>query len=990
MKELEIGKSVHGFTVTAVNELTEYNGTGIRLQHTATGLDLFHVSNNDPENFFAFIFKTPPRNNSGTPHIIEHAVLSGSRRFPVKDPFLQLLKGSAQTFLNAMTYPDKTVYPAASPLRKDYFNLFEVYADAVFFPLLKKEVFQQEGIRTVKGPGAKGRLSFDGIVFNEMRGVYSDHDSIVAEHSHRSLFPDTPYGFDSGGYPLDIIKLSYEEFRGFHAEYYHPSNCRIFLYGDIPTADQLKFLEENFLKEFTAIRTDSAVASPRPWSEPLSFSFTSPGTEGAGEQTGSVTVNWLAGSAVVPGEIMILEVLVEVLLGNPGAPLYHALIDSQLGRDIASMSGMEADLREMVFTVGITGIPREKAAAFEELVYDTLRAVVREGLNRDDLAAAVQRIEFQHRELRGGIPRGLRAMSRSLRGWLHGTGPQDTLLFEPVMETLKSSIEKNPRFLEEYIQERLLKNRHRSTVSVFPDERHSAEQNGALKRAAEELESSASKQELRNTAAERKKLEQYHNQEDSPEILSRIPSLSLDDMPHRVDLIQQRRSSIRGVDVYTCRSFTNGVVYVDGAFDVSGLTPQQRRLLPLFSRLLYMTGLPGSDYSETARLITRKTGGFLTFLDAATPVSGKQPSQHLFFRCKVLQERTAEALELVRDLLTSSRINDVKRIRDIILEQVSDFSSDLIPSGSSYAGLRASSLLCEAAGIEEGWRGIDQMLFLHSLKDADTRELERIGEQMLNIRDCVISRENLVLSTAVEEGFAEALDTLTADFLQGLPAESSPGASSGQEFAPAVAGQGYLETFVLPADVAFNAHALTALKVSDTGQTAYTVLAKLLSTGQLWERIRVRGGAYGAHADMNLLEGIFTLSSYRDPRIAGTFSDFSAALASIAEGGIPAEQLEQTLISLISRDLRPQPPREKSLLAFRRQLYGITDAIRQQRRDEYFSMSAETVSAAAAQLLKQLQAGAAVSVTVAGDEMVNAESKALPSLLNHVTKLQLL
>lgn len=999
MEILEPGHSLHGFTVVSRTELPEYHGIGIRLQHAATGLDLFHLYNNDAENFFSFIFKTPPRNSTGAAHILEHSVLAGSKRFPVKDPFLELMKGSAQTFLNAMTYPDKTVYPAASPLKQDYFNLFEVYGDAVFFPLLRKEVFQQEGVRVVKGPGAKGHFSFDGIVFNEMRGVYSDHDSITAEWSHRSLFPDTPYGLDSGGNPLEIIKLSYEEFRGFHAEYYHPSNCRIFLYGDIPTVEQLRFLEEKFLKEFTAIKTDSTVAVPRPWTAPTHFSYTSPGLEDEPDsRTGSATINWLAGTALDPQDIMTLEILVETLLGNPGAPLYQAVIESGLGMDIASMSGMEADFREIVFTVGISGILPESAGKFEELIFRTLKDLVKNGIPREDVDAAVRRIEFQHRELRGGMPLGLRAMSRSLRGWLHGTDPTATLEFTPIMESLKKHLREDPCLLTDFISQRLVKNMHHSVVTVFPDSQHSDVNNGLIRKAAADLEAAASKVEIKRLADERKKLEEYYAHEDTPEALQTVPTLDLADMPRKVKTIAGENLTLQDVPVYRHTEFTNGIVYIDGAFDLSGLSADENRLIPLFSRLLYMTGLPGIPYNEVSRLLTRKTGGFFTFLDTATPIAGGggDPCRHLFFRCKVLEGDAAEAFDLVWSLLGESQISDIRRIRDIILEQVSDYSSEIIPSGNAYAGLRASSRLRSAASIEEQWRGLDQLLFLQSLRAKSDQELKQLGIVLESIRRKVINRSRLNCSFTCGEEFQAPLEQLADRFLQqipaGEPAGAEPAAAQPAGEQPAALEEPVFlpfESFITSTDVAFNAVVMEAPRVTEAGQSAYSILANLLTTNQLWEKIRVRGGAYGAHADINLLEGLFTLSSYRDPRIAGTYEDFSSALRVLSEGGFAAEQLEKSIISLISRDLRPLKPREQSMLGFRRKLYGIADELRQQRRDEYFTMTREQIMQAAAVLLDELEHGRSASVTITGKDMAAADESRLKWLREKATILKL-
>jgi len=992
MELLEPGSFLHGFSVVSQIDLPEYSGTGIRLNHNATGLDLFHIHNDDPENFFAYIFKTPPKNNNGTAHILEHSVLAGSRKYPVKDPFLELMKGSAQTFLNAFTFPDKTVYPAASPIKKDFFNLFDVFGDAVFFPLLKKEVFQQEGIRIVCGP--KGQISFDGIVFNEMRGAYSDQDSIIADKSFRSLFPDTPYGMDSGGAPVDIVNLSYEEFRGFHAEYYHPSNCRIFIYGDIPTEEQLQFLEEKFLHEFTAIKTDSAVTAPRPWKKPESFTFSCPGMEtGDEDQNGSAVINWLTGSSTNPVEIMTLEVVTETLLGNPGAPLYQAIIESGLGMDISSMSGMEADFREIVFSVGIKGIVPENVANFERIVLHCLEKLVKEGIPEKNISSAVKRIEFSHRELRGGIPTGLRAMSRSLRGWLHGAAPEDTMIFNSVMDRVKKNLEEDGLYLENFITKHLIQNLHRSLVTVIPKKDYIKQQNAQIRKASRAIEGKikikTNKKNLKYIQDDQKKLKTYHDTAETEESLQCIPGLSVDDMPVQVKTIATQHSLLKGISGYKHTFFTNGIVYIDFAFNGSGLTPEENLLLPLFSRLLYMTGIPGYSYNEVSQLLAEKTGGFYAFLDTGTPLEAKSASRYLFFRCKVLETEAETALELVRDILANAELWDKKRIKDIIQEQISDFSSEIIPSGNAFASLRASSRMREVPAIEEQWRGLEQLMYIQSLRNLSNDDLRNVGDVMQSIRQKVLLQNRLTYNLTADDSFQDSLELLAGEFFSTFKTGSSADAVSADsvELDLLQIDPIPFETFVTSSDVAFNAIVLPAPSVYEPGQAAFTILSHILTTNFLWEKIRVQGGAYGAHAEVNLLEGLFTMSSYRDPRIAGSYNDFADSLQGMANGDFSVSLIEKSIISLISRDLRPITPREISMLGFRRSMFGITDELRQRRRDEFFAMTKEKISLAAGTLFTDYESGNSASVTIAGQELIDANLKKFPNISKNVKTL---
>ncbi|TFG59266.1 MAG: peptidase M16, partial [Spirochaetales bacterium] len=460
-----------GFTLLQSSDIPEYRARGIWLTHNATGCQVYHLLAEDEENFFSFCFKTPSFNNRGAAHIVEHAVLSGSENYPVKDPFIQLLKGSMHTFLNAMTYPDKTIYPAASTLAKDLFNVMAVYGDAVFFPLLRREVFWQEGHRIQLGP--ENRAGITGVVYNEMKGNYANHDSIAAEWSYRSLFPDTPYAFDAGGDPEVIPDLTYEEFLTFHRTYYHPSNCRIFLYGNIPTETYLTFLEERFLGVFGKIPLSSDIPDQPAWKAPAVLEKTCHlGAEESPRGKTTITLNWLLGHAFEPSKALEMEIIAEILIGNPGAVLYKALVESGLGQDLSPVSGLDMHTRQMVFTIGLRGTDPEKQQDFENLVMETLRNLTDKGIPQEMLEGVLRRVEFQNREIKGGIPFGLRLCGRVLQGWMHNESPEKTLLFETYMEELKKKVSAAGRYLEGLIDSWLTANVHRTTVLVRPDPLH--------------------------------------------------------------------------------------------------------------------------------------------------------------------------------------------------------------------------------------------------------------------------------------------------------------------------------------------------------------------------------------------------------------------------------------------------------------------------------------------------------------------------------------
>lgn len=974
MHEFTLGDTLHGFTLVSSAELPEQHGVGLRFRHDATGLDLFHISNDDPENLFAIMMKTPPKNDAGTPHIIEHAVLAGSRRYPEKEPFLSLMKGSANTFLNAMTYPDKTVYPAASPVPKDYFNLFGVYADAVFFPLLRKETFKQEGIRiTVDG---KNKIGFDGIVFNEMKGAYSDHDSIVAEHSVRSLFPDTPYRFDSGGNPEAIPGLTYEQFKGFHAEFYHPSNCRIFLYGNIPAEQQLQFLESNYLKEFSSIKLSHEVGEPKQWARPGRYEFTSPLSkdESPADKT-TITVNWWACSVTDPLDVLTLEVLTEALLGNPGAPLYKAIIESGFGSDIASISGMDADFKQVVFSLGVTGSNPQHADAFEQLMLAELSSLVKKGIDPEIVNQAIEKIEFQQKEIRGGIPTGLRAFMRSARGWLHGLSPKDTLEFNPVMERLKKLVARvdisgkkalRLGYLESWIERHLLENNHRALVIVRPDATHVENIEARLAEQLSKLEQSLGKKGIKRLAEQQKQFLTYQQQ---PGEINHVPSLSREDLPTEITRLSITSQKISEATVYHQPLFTNGISYIDLAFDLSALTEREMMLMPLFSRLLYMTSMPGLSYDEVSRMLARKTGGFSTRLDSGT----KEPLSFLMVRLKALTEKSEDALEMVIKLLLTSELSNTRRLRDVIRELRSDFVSHVVRSGSTYAVLRAASHLSVSASLDERWKGLSQWFFLQNLLCDDQLALEGIAEELELIRSKVFTRTGLSVQLTCDYEDMEKLTRLSSASIAEL-------SDLRYENMQAVTADGLHpanEVFLMPSQVAYTGFVCASQPFGSPGQVWQSVLTHMLSTNTLWDSVRMIGGAYGAGASIDAVEQLCSFSSYRDPRIAETFADFRKAVERAAAGEFHDEDIQRSVVSIVGNDLKPLSPGEKSLLGLRRALYGITDEMRAQRRVELLRLGAEDIRKASMLLLDEMNK-ACSCVVLCSPAMRDKDSKRSP------------
>jgi Zn-dependent M16 (insulinase) family peptidase len=461
-------KTIHGFQLFRDQDISELNTRAKLFRHLKTGAELLSLENDDENKVFGITFRTPPTDATGVAHILEHSVLCGSRKYPVKEPFVELLKGSLKTFLNAFTYPDRTCYPVASQNLQDFYNLIDIYLDAVFYPRITPHIFQQEGWHyELENPDDP--LIFKGVVFNEMKGVFSSPDRMLTEYSQHSLFPDTTYGLQSGGDPQHIPELTYEQFKIFHHTYYHPSNARIFFYGDSPAEDRLRLLND-YLEDFEPLEIDAAVPLQPRFDQPKHIDrFYAVSQDADIHKKDMVTVNWLLTETTDPETNLALHVLEHILIGTPASPLRKALIDSGLGEDLAGV-GLEDELRQMFFSTGLKGINVQTASQVETLILQTLTHLAEEGIDLPTIEAALNTIEFRLRENNAGtFPRGLLLMLRSLATWLYDGDPLALLAFEAPLTTIKARLANDGTYFQDLICQHFLQNPHRTTVVLQSD-----------------------------------------------------------------------------------------------------------------------------------------------------------------------------------------------------------------------------------------------------------------------------------------------------------------------------------------------------------------------------------------------------------------------------------------------------------------------------------------------------------------------------------------
>ncbi|MDR1177695.1 MAG: insulinase family protein [Spirochaetaceae bacterium] len=967
-----------GFEIIEVKELEELRARGIWARHKASGAEVFHILNDDSENLFAFAFKTPPADSTGAAHILEHSVLCGSERYPLKDAFIVLAQGSLQTFLNAMTYPDKTVYPASSTDERDYFNLMAVYGDAVFRPLLAEWTFQQEGHRLFFAPAPAGpggnsggeRLEISGVVYNEMKGAYSSLENTAGHWSVASVLPDTVYAHDSGGNPKNIGELSWEGLKSFHRAYYAPANCRIFLAGNIPTEKQLAFLNDKFLSALETGKTAPTIARAKPWDSPRSLVIPCPA--GGDEKKATVFLSWLCSDYSDTGETLALAALAETLMGHDGSPLTMALIESRLGEDLAPASGLEGELRETVFTVGLRGVDRENKEKVGPFILNELERLRKEGIPGEEIEAALLAMEFSHREIRrSGGPYSLVWLRRSLRSWLHGGKPWDSLLFEPGFSLLKEKLGitgasgKN-RYFEDLIGKYLIDNPHRALVFVEPDETLLPREEAELSSRLEEKARSMSSAEREAIAEQSRKLEAIQGEKDKKEDLAAIPHLSRKELDTTVEEVPRKLYDVSGLPVMTHPLFTNGITYMDFAFPLDIFAPGFYPWFPLYARSAGAMGLPGMDYGKVSSLLARTTGDFHAILETGSLAPGMArtlatPSgvfdlggrDWLIYRLKVLDEKIEEALDLVWAVITEADFANVRRFEDLIPEMKNDIDSGLAPRGHFYAAGIAARLFSRSLAVDEVWNGLDQLAFVHGLAETGPA---KAAQKCLAIQDALRKNGGLLVNiTASENAVEKAMKALEKRFpplgpprprcAESVPAENFyPGSTASVFGSPSL-------------QVGFAALALDGTAYASREQSAELILSHLLSTGALWEDIRMRGGAYGAFASPDRMEHVFVMASYRDPDPPRSLAAFGSILKKTAAAPIDPDELEKIVIGAYSKETKPRTSAEKGCSDFLRWLYGIENRFLISKLRDFTGISGKEIQEAAGRLASVMDRG---------------------------------
>lgn len=972
MKRIE---DLAAYEVLESRKIPDLNSDGYLCRHKKTGAKVVLLSNDDDNKVFYIGFRTPPKDSTGVAHILEHSVLCGSAAFPAKDPFVELIKGSLNTFLNAMTYPDKTVYPVASCNDKDFQNLIHVYLDAVFYPNIYKEekIFRQEGWH-YELEDEKDELKLNGVVYNEMKGAFSSPDDVLDRQIFNALFPDTAYGVESGGDPQVIPELTYEDFLAFHKRFYHPSNSYIYLYGDMDMAEKLEWMDREYLSRFDALDIDSMVAAQKAFDKPLSIQGQYPITEAESNKDSTyLAYNTVVGSSLDSELCIAFKILDYVICSAPGAPLKQALIDKGIGKDVYST--YENGIYQPYFSIVAKGANAGDREAFEKTIVETLRSLVKEGIDKKALLAGENFYEFKYREADfGSFPKGLMYGLDALDSWLYDEN-QPFMHIEQIAVFTEIKNKINTDYFERLIQEYLLDNSHKALIMLEPVMGLTTEKDKMLQERLKAYQESLTAEQIKDLIMDTNALHQYQAEPSPREILEMIPLLKREDIKKEAEPFLNVVDLAGETTVLKHEIFTNGIAYVSMLFDMSHVNQSLLPYVGLLKNILGYVDTEHFGYGDLFNEINIWTGGVSSQVSTYTN-SKKLDEYKVTFEVKVsaLFENLEKAVALLEELLFTSKLEDEKRLLEIISEQKSRMQASFVASGNSLAAIRAMSYFSETASVSEMISGIPFYRLLEDLEsDFENKKDILIG----NLKQLVLEifrPENFLVDFTAEKGADGLLKALLPSFCRKLYTQ------------PVEKHLLHLETtkknegFTTSAQIQYVCRAGNFLKKGLAYTGALKVLKVIMGYEYLWNLIRVKGGAYGCMCNFTRIGDCYFVS-YRDPNLDKTIDVYEGAAEYLRHFDADERTMDKFVIGTISSLDTPLTPYSKGTRSLNAYLSNVEFEEIQKERDEILGAQEEDIRALAAHIEAFMQDGC---ICVVGNEDKIKESG---DLFMHVESL---
>ena len=940
------------YEVVSREELPDIHAEGILLRHTLSGARISLIPCPDRNKVFYIAFRTPPYDSTGAAHIIEHTVLCGSEKYPLKDPFIELLKGSLNTYLNATTYPDKTMFPVASTNDRDFRNLVDVYLDAVFHPNIYKEqnIFRQEGW-SYRLEDEKEPLTLSGVVYNEMKGAYSSPDEILDRRTFQCLFPDTPYAQESGGDPEHIPDLTYEAFLEFHRKYYHPSNSYLYFYGDFDVEETLAYLDREYLSSYTRKEIDSGIALQKPFAVPVTDLTAYPvATDETEEGKSYLSMNFVTGDRGDLTAQIAMDILDYALFSMPGSPVRQAVLDAGIGDEVY---GAYSDgIAQPYFSVIAKNAEKEQFDRFRAIVMKTLEEACEKGIDQESLLAGIGSMEFQFREADYATwPKGLIYGIDMMDSWLY----DDRAAFDSLRQLdsfaqLRRHAEEKDGYFEALVRNKFLKNTFRADVVLFPKKGLQEEIDRETEEKLQNIKEHMTEEEMRNVIHDTFALREYQEAEETEEALATLPALHISDIDEKAMVFSNIPSSVRGADgeIPTVRHDTDshGIGYTQLYFRADGVSEDRLLYLALLRSALLNVDTEQHTYTGLINAINARTGGISCGITAISDPEDPEAYQPFFsLRGRALYQDTAFLCECFAEILTQSLFTDEKRVREILAELHSHQQMVLTQSGHSTAVMRALSYVNGESAFHDAVSGIRFYRELDALYTHFEEKKEEIFEGLRTLSKELFCRENLLISFTCEASGAETMENAFSELVSLLPSRKESAAGKKEDDG--------VRHLLKPAGIEKEGF-ITGGQVQHVGMAGnfgregfrfsgiLHVLRHILNYGYLWDRIRVDGNAYGCGASFTR-NGCGSLMSYRDPHLTRTLDVFRDLPSYIESFEADPEEMEKYIIGTISSLDTPLTASLFGSVSMRAYLSGTTQEQVQKEREEVLHADAEEI-----------------------------------------------
>lgn len=970
---LAVGDKLSGFVVKQVKQIPEFSLVAIRLVHEATKAEYFHIDREDNNNAFSVLFRTTPTDSTGLPHILEHTTLCGSIKYPCRDPFFKMLNRSLATFMNAMTAPDWTMYPFLTQNPKDYRNLMSVYLDAVYRPLLKETDFCQEGWRLeYTDPGDKNTpIIIKGVVFNEMKGVFSDNQNLFHEALMNNILPSHTYSVCSGGDPIHIPKLTYDDLVNFHKNYYSPFNAKYYSYGNIPVTEHLKFINEEYLQNSDLIKKGgmkTAVPPEKRWTKPVQKHISCrPDPLSADEsRQSSIAISHLCCSITEIDECFVMKIISELLTSGPNSSFYKTLIEPNIGSGFSPVTGFEGETRDTYFTIGLQGVSPEDFPRITKIFDETIDNVIKNGFDQEHLESILHSIELNLKHQTSNF--GLSMLFNVVSTWNHDGDIIDLLRIENKIKKLKKQCAEDPEYLQKKVKKYLKDNKHRLVLTMSPDPNYDEKR--------KEMEEALLNEKLKNLNDDMKEkiyvdglklLSEKQNDDKSC-----LPTLTINDLNKDIEPENYMQRTISDIPFLIVPQPTNGITYFRGILNVTNFK-EDLSLFPLFALISTKMGTVKHNYKDFHKLITLKTGGLSIgthFINDTKALERFEESLTISSYC--LNKNLDDMFRLWLELFQEMELSDVNRFETLVKAEAADLVNGVVGMGHKYAALAAASVISPSAQLREERGG---MSYVNTMKKVVQSPPEEVLSKIKQIKDAVMSGTQMRFSSNVLEGTEDVVLEKAGTFINNI--SGSPGEKVNfQQPQPS-----NLETsgiyHVLPLDVNFASKAINAVPYEHEDFPALRVLTRLLTMKFLHPEIREKAGAYGSGLNLSQ-SGLLSFYSYSDPNPHNSLKVFDRSASWLLEKNFNQEDVNEAKLGIFQAVDAPIPPGDKGMRQF---LFGVSDEAFRKHR---FGLMKVTIDEIIEVGVKYLQEKAEGTV---GRAVIGRENKSILEDFSHEWKV---